>query len=195
MSMSTKFTVNRCGVEILEGISTYLGKPVSPHEGAMPEQIGQLRKFRIETTDGLNFIFGLIEWPAARPEVSPIEMLDGLSKYERLEQAGRWSLIPLENGQWLGEINVMRYNDGKDRQTLAGPTDKELEELVGGDAREFFQSVGCIGYGTRTDLVGDTSRSRNKLAVLVKAGDVHALAACFAATRVMAVMFDLGRAE
>ena len=183
--------VNRCTIEFIDGEVAYEGRPTDSPREDKSVQVGKLRKFRVTTTDALNHIFGLIEWPGARPEVCSIEMISGLEKYERLEGAGRLTLIPQSNGTWLADVRALRYN-GRDHQTLAAVSEAELQELAGHEPGEFFKQIGCLGYGTRADLVGDDSRKRNQLALLVKAGDIQAIAGLFAATRVMAVMNDLG---
>lgn len=183
--------VNRATVELIAGSSPIGDKPMHVHEGSPEEQAGTVQKFRITTTDDLDFIFGLVTWPSARPEVRAIEMLEGLSKYERLVNAGRLSLIPVDQDLWLAEINVMKFN-GRDRQTLNRPTSDELNYLAGGDAEKMLFDNGVKKLGTRELLVGDTSTKRNALAVIVGAGDVKAVAATFALTRVMAVMYELG---
>ena len=183
--------VNRAIVELIAGSSPIADKPMHVYEGSPEEQAGAVQKFRIRTTDDLNFIFGLVTWPSARPEVRAIEMLEGLSKYERLVNAGRLSLIPVDQYLWLAEINVMKFN-GRDRQTLNRPTPDELNYLAGGDAEKLLIDSGVKKLGTRELLVGDTSTKRNALAVTVEAGDVRAVAATFALTRVMAVMYELG---
>lgn len=183
--------VNRATVELIAGASPIADKPMHVYEGSPEEQAGSVQKFRIRTTDDLDFIFGLVTWPSARPEVRAIEMLEGLSKYERLVNAGRLSLIPVDQDRWLAEINVMKFN-GRDRQTLNRPTSDELNYLAGGDAEKLLIDMGVKKIGTRELLVGDISTKRNALAVIVEAGDVKAVAATFALTRVMAVMFELG---
>lgn len=183
--------INRATIDFMDGTSPIADKPMHVYEGAPEEQAGTVQKFRITTTDDLDFIFGLVTWPFARPEVRAIEMLDGLSKYERLVNAGRLSLIPVDQDHWLAEINVMKFN-GRDRQTLNRPTTEELNYLAGGDAFKLLIDAGVKTVGTRELLVGDTSTKRNSLAVIVEAGDVKAVAAAFALTRVMAVMYELG---
>jgi hypothetical protein len=183
--------VNRCQIEILDGVVPIVDKPMSPEDGYLDEQVGSLQKFRVTTTDDLDHVFGLITWPNARPEVRSVEFVDGLSKYKRLEGAGRWSFIPVGSGQWLGELNIMKYN-GKERPTLCRPTSEELNHLAGGDAQTLFLHNGAIKLGTREALTGDQTRQRNSPALLVAEGDVKAIAAAFAVTRVMAIMYELG---
>lgn len=183
--------VNRATIELVAGTSPIADKPMHIYDGADEEQLGFVQKFRITTTDDLDFIFGLVTWPSARPEVRAIELVEGLSKYERLVNAGRLSLIPVDQNQWLAEVNVMKFN-GRDRQTLNRPTPYELDFLAGGDAQKLLLDCGVKRVGTREELVGDTSTKRNALAVIVGVGDVKAISATFALTRVMAVMYELG---
>jgi hypothetical protein len=49
-----------------------------------------------------------------------------------------------------------------------------------------------LNFGTREALIGDQTRQRNSPALLVSEGDVKAIAAAFAITRVMAIMYELG---
>ncbi len=184
--------VNRCDVEVLDGESAFEGKPMSPDEGAEPTQVGRLVRFRITTTDTLNHVFGLITWPNARPEVRSIERIEGLEKYAQLEKNGRLSLVPIGANQWLAEVNAIKFNPQKGFGNLATISDEDLEDLIGSEPRAFFKSIGCIGYGTREELVADTGRRKLRKAILVKAGDIESVAAMFAATRVMAIMFDRG---
>ncbi len=184
--------VNRCEVEILPGAFPFEGKPLSPAAGAESEQIGVLTKFRITTTDTLNHIFGLITWPAARPEVRSIERIAGLEKYAQLEKNGRLSLVPVGADKWLAEVNAIRFNPKKGFGNLAKIKDEELSDLLDCEPEAFFKSVGCLAYGTREELIADTSNRKGRTAILVKAGDAASIAAMFAATRVMAIMFDRG---
>lgn len=183
--------INRCEIEILDGVVPIVDKPMSPEDGHLEEQVGSLQKFRVTTSDDLDHVFGLVTWPHARPEVRSVEFVDGLSKYKRLEGAGRWSFIPVGNGQWLGELNIMKYN-GKERPTLCRPTFEELNQLAGGDAQALFLESGALKFGTREALIGDQTRQRNSPSLLVSEGDVKAIAAAFAVTRVMAIMYELG---
>ena len=183
--------INRCVIEIIDGVVPIVDKPMSPEVGHLGEQVGSVQKFRVTTTDDLDHVFGLVTWPNARPEVRSVEFVDGLSKYKRLEGAGRWSFIPAGNGQWLGELNIMKYN-GKERPTLCRPSTAELNTLAGGDAEQLILQSGALQVGTREALIGDVSRQRNSPAILVKAGDLKPIAAAFSLTRVMAIMYELG---
>lgn len=184
--------VNRCTIEFIDGESAIVDKPMSVHKEAPPEQAGLVKKFRVTTTDDLDFVFGLVAWPQARPEVRSIEFVDGLSKYERLKGAGRLSFIEVGVDRWLGEINAMKVNT-KPYPTLCRPSAEELDYLAGGSFESLMHSHGVLKVGTREALVGDISRERNSPAILVKAGDVQAVSAAFAVTRVMAIMYELGQ--
>ena len=165
---------------------------MSLNEGAEPTQVGRLVRFRITTTDTLNHVFGLITWPAARPEVRSIERIAGLEKYAQLENNGRLSLVPVGEDKWLAEVNAIKFNPQKGYGNLATINDKDLSDLLDCEPEAFFKSVGCLAYGTREELIADTSNRKGRTAILVNAGDAASIAAMFAATRVMAIMFDRG---
>ena len=186
-----KIQINRCVIEIFDEPVPYVEKPMHVNEGGLDEQLGSAHKFRVTTTDDLDQIFAVVTWPAARAEVRSLEFIEGVEKYERLTGAGRWSLIPIADNRWLGELNVMKFNT-KPYMTLNRPTVDELDYLAGEDFEALALTNGALAFGTRETLSGDTSRTRNAPAVIFQAGDTQAIAVCFAITRVMAVMYDLG---
>lgn len=183
--------INRCTIEIFDEAVPFVEKPMHVDEGGLDEQLGSAHKFRITTTDDLDQIFALVTWPNARPEVRSIELIEGVEKYNRLAGAGRWSLISLPNNLWLGELNVMKFNT-KPYMTLNRSSREDLDYLAGENFESLALSHGALAIGTRVSLVQDSGRSRNALAALFESGDTKAVAVCFAITRVMAVMYDLG---
>ena len=183
--------IDKATIELIDGPTAYFGKPASADEGYDGEQAGTVQKFRVTTLDTLNMVFGIVTWPNARPEVRSIEMLDGLHKYQRLEKAGKWSFVPLPNGDWVGELNVLKIG-GKDYPTLNSSNLAELNSLAQTDVITLLTKLGATALGTREELHGETNKQRNRLAVLVKPDAVEAIAAAFTITRVLAIMNDLG---
>ncbi len=184
-------TVDKATIEFI-GEGTIADKPVSPLEGAPVEQVGKLTRFRVGTTDELNLIYGIVEWPAARTEVRPLQFIDGEKKYRRLEKAGRLSVVKIDEDTALAELRVMRHNPEKDYATLAGAPLSTLDSLVNGSITELLMSFGATGVGTREELYGDTSKNRGHLAFTFAPSNREVLAIATVVTRVLAVLYDLG---
>jgi hypothetical protein len=185
-------TIDKATIEFIDGPAPFFGKPASPDEGFDADQVGQVQKFRVTTLDTLNMVFGIVSWPNGRPEVRSIEMIDGLHKYQRLEKAGRWSFVPLETGSWVGELNVLKIGESKTYPTLHSSSIEELNGLARTDVVALLKSLGATAVGTREEIHGETSRQRNRLALIAQPGSKEAIAAAFTITRVLAVMNDLG---
>jgi hypothetical protein len=185
-------TIDKATIEFIDGPAPLFGKPASPDEGFTEDQVGEVQKFRVTTLDTLNMVFGIVTWPNGRPEVRHLETLGGLKKYERLEPAGRWTFVPLENGFWVGELNVMKIGKNKDYSTLHGTNLDELAGLAKLDVAAYLTSLGANEVGTREEIHGEVSKQRNRLAMLVKPGSNDVIAAAFTITRVLAIMNDLG---
>ena len=183
--------IDKATIEFLGEPVDIFEKPMGPFDGAPKEQVGNVQKFRVTTTDTLNMIFGIVTWPQANAEVRHLEYIDGISKYERLENAGRLSLFGVTGARLLGELNVMKYGS-KGRPTLHGSSLDELSYLAGSDFSELLKEHGAIAVGSREDLEGSTGRTAKNLSFLVDEKNVEVIAVAFTVTRVLAIMNDLG---
>lgn len=183
--------VDKATIEFLGEKVDFFDKPLAPNEDAPQEQIGSLQKFRVTTLDTLNMVFGIVFWPAANPEVRFIEFIDGLGKYERLENAGRWSLFPAGGNTLVGELNVMKYGN-KGRPTLHGAEIADLDTLTKGSFASLMTENGALAIGERQDLDGTSGRNSRRLAVKIEASNREAIAIAFTVTRVLAIMNDFG---
>jgi len=191
MSELESISVSKCEINFLPGTKDYRGKPMSEGREAA-EQSATLTSFRVESSDELNLIVGLLEWPQANPEVKVIDLLAGLEKHNELEQRGRMSITPARDGNWLVVLSVLKYNVDKDRFTLhAGHLD-QIDEYLGQSFEELLLAVGALRVGTRAEIDEETARTANQLAVVVTPGDIQTLAVTYTVTRALAVINDFG---
>jgi len=188
-------TIGKAKIEFIETPAPFAGKPMNRHEGAPEEQIGSVTKFRVTTTDQLDYVFGIIEWPNASPEVNFIDAVDGLTKYERLQKAGRMGIQTKFGDFWLVELTAMKINPERGWANLAGVTIQKLDEFLGAGTKDLLISLGAFGVGTREALVRDQSKNRNVLSLTCAEGNVELIATAFVITRVLAVMMDYGQSE
>lgn len=169
----------------------FVERPMSPFDGASEEQAGQITRFRVTTTDLLDAVFGIVEWPYAETEVRPIEVEAGESKYLRLKASGRLSVMQHGSDQWFAELRAMKYNHESNKANLASIDIERLQYFSSSEFEDLFQkNLGNLG--TRASLVADQGKRRNQLAFTCKKQNYEAVAIAFTATRVLPIMFDYG---
>ena len=169
----------------------FRGKPVSTR-GAGPEQVADLTTFRVTSSDELNLIVGLVQWPNDPPEVKPIDLLGGLTKHESLGRRGSMSLSESRDGNWLAILKVLKYSPDKGYFTLHGATVEEIDGYLGYSFEELVLEMGALRFGTRAEIDQETSRTANQLSMVVKPGDLKTLAFAYTVTRALAVINDFG---
>lgn len=175
----------------------YFGLPMSVDDGIdeKAEQSGLAEQFRITTTDDLDIVISVITWPHASPEVKLTEWIDGLSKYERLRNAGRLGVITEFAPGWLAELRVMKHKDRDSRSNLMKSSWTELALVLESDPKELLRNNGALALGTREEIAADTENRRDYIAMRCQEGDTTALAVAYTLTRVLAIMHDLGLPE
>lgn len=183
-------SVGKCEIEIFTEKKAYRGKPSGDRDGG--EQTGLLRNFRVTSSDELNLMCGLIEWPNSDPEVKPIDLLAGLGKHDNLSRRGSMSLGVNADGNWVATIRALKYNPEKKYFTLHGVNEAELDDLLGHSIRDFVLEVGAIKFGTKSEVDGDTTRSANQLAMVITPGAIEPLAIAYTVSRALAVIKDFG---
>ena len=135
---------------------------------------------------------GLIEWPNANSEITPIDLLSGLEKHNNLRNRGRMTLDTNGDGNWLATIRVLKYSPVKKYFTLHGVSEIELDTLLGHSTRDFLLEVGALKFGPKSEIDGDSGRNANQLAMVVAPGAIEPLAVAYTITRALAVIKDFG---
>lgn len=191
MSELANISISKCEIEFIPGSKPYTGKPTADRKVGV-EQTGKLTTFRVTSSDELNLIVGLIEWPDADPEVTPIDKIAGLQKHNELVNRGRMSIKISHDGKWLIVLRVMKYSPTKKYFTLHDGILEDIDAYLGHSLKEIMLGSGALRFGTRGEIDGDTSRSANQLAVVIEPGDIEALALAYTITRPLAVINDYG---
>lgn len=181
------YVIGKARFEVVESEVPYEGKPTASDVTA----IGTLTTYKVTTSDLSALKFGVVTWEDDTSEAIPIDFLDGEQKYERLERAGRLTLINHENS-WIAELNAMKFNPDKGRSNLASATYDELSEFVESDLKETLERFGRVSIGTREQLHGETNRNRFKLSMKCEKGNKDVIAAAYVITRVLATLKDFG---
>lgn len=167
---------------------SFEGKPTGKQDAAT----GLITTYLANTSDLSSVVFGVVTWPDGTSEVVPIDVLpDGELKYERLANAGRMTLLNV-NESWLGELNAMKFNPEKGRFNLASVDLGMLDNFVETGFEAVLQHFGQVQIATRLVLHGETNRNRERLAFMCLSGDKDLVAAVYVVTRVLAIMKDFG---
>lgn len=184
-------SISKCEIEFIPGIKPYLGNPMA-NRGSSANQTGELTTFRVTSSDELNMMVGLISWNDSDPEVTPIDILNGLEKHNELMRRGRMSIGRSKDGNWLVTLSVLKYSPSKDRFTLHGGHLNQIDEFLGQDFKALLLEVGALRVGSRREIDGETSKSAGDLAAVIKPGDIRTIAVAYAVTRPLAVINDFG---
>ena len=184
--------LGKAKIELSPELVRFSGVPMDTSDEGDSEQVGQLMKFRVTTTDDLNILFGIIVWPKAKPEVRFLEWIDGEAKYKCLQGTGRMSIDTPLPDTWMGQLRAMRYNHESKKTNLAGIPLQKLDEYTQQNFAERLIQSGALGVGTREELYGEVNKNKKNLAFLAKPMNFETVAIAFTATRVLAVMHDFG---
>jgi hypothetical protein len=180
-------TIGKASLEIIAREIAYEGKPI----GSEVPSVGKITTYKVTTSDLSAIIFGVVTWSDGTSEAIPIQYLEGESKYERLERAGRWSLAN-HGSSWIGELNAMKFNPEKGRSNLASASYEELTAFAESDFKGVLNSFGDFVIDTKENLYGETNKNKSRLALKCEAGNKDIIAAAFVVTRVLATLKDHG---
>ena len=180
-------TIGKARFSVVAREIAYEGKAISSDIAS----VGTITTYKVTTSDLSALIFGVVTWPDGVSEAIPIQFLEGESKYERLERAGRWSLAN-HGASWIGELNAMKHNPEKDRSNLASATYEELSDFAEADLKAVLKTFGDFDLDTKEKLYGETNRNKLRLALKCDAGNKDMIAAAYVVTRVLATLKDFG---
>lgn len=190
--MTTKFTIGKVTVDVLEGTHLYTGVPPSQWHGDRKERLAHAVLGNLEADDGLRAQVSLVKWPE-NDEVSlgHTELFGGPSDYERLEDAGLIS-PKLIGDKLVARIRALRYGDAS-RATGAAIKWEQIDEWSGGDSRATLATLGATRTGTYGELNPGAARFKTEPAIEVPLDSPVALFAVYALTRVMPIMTGFGK--
>lgn len=167
-------------------------RPTDSEKGSAA-QLGSADLFRVESSDGLNGVFGVVTWPDANPEVRIVEFLSGTPSQEDLKTKGRMSVVLSRDGKWLVELRAMQFDKKKGYYLLKNYELSLLNELIEGDFRELATSLGALRIGSREDIDQETNKRKGYLAMVVEPGDLKPLALAFSVTRALTIVKQVGQ--
>jgi hypothetical protein len=152
---------------------------------------GKATLAELETPDGFKGTLGVVEWPNGTSEITLVDFAEGPDVYRRMESAGRTQVLT-DNGHWMLVIRALKWGD-KNRATLHNVTFDELDKLIKDDSKAVLEAFPGVALGRYGDMQPNTSAQfREAIGMKVPTGEMDALAAMYAMTRVMPLMVGFG---
>lgn len=185
-------SVNKIEVSFLNIQTPIVDRPTSSEKGSEPQN-GNADLFRIESSDGLNAVFGVVTWENAAPEVRVIEFISGTKNHEDLKTKGRMSVVQSRDGKWLVELRAMQFDQAKGYFILKNFTLGALDSLIDGNFITLAKELGALRIGTREEIDQETNKRKSYLAMVVEPRDLKPLAFAFAVTRALTVIKQIGQ--
>jgi hypothetical protein len=185
-------SVSKIEISFLNIQTPIQDRPTDSEKGS-EAQLGSADLFRVESSDGLNAVFGVVTWSSASPEVRIIEFLSGTPSHEDLKSRGRMSVVLSKDGKWLVELRAMQFDKAKGYYNLKNYDLVSLDDLIEGNFRELASSLGALRLGTREDIDQETNKRKSYLAMVVEPGDLKPLAFAFAVTRALTIVKQVGQ--
>jgi hypothetical protein len=185
-------SVSKIEISFLNIQTPIQDRPTDSEKGS-ETQLGSADLFRVESSDGLNAVFGVVTWPNASPEVRIIEFLSGTPSQEDLKSKGRMSVVLSKDGKWLVELRAMQFDKAKGYFILKNFDLTSLDDLIEGNFGGLASSLGALRMGTREDIDQETNKRKSYLAMVVEPGDLKPLAFAFAVTRALTIIKQVGQ--
>jgi hypothetical protein len=153
---------------------------------------GQASPARVTTADGAVLEVGHVDWSSGERDVRTFSRLTGPTVYDRLTKGCRLGVSRLDDGLWMCELGIVTYHPHK-QPTVIQATPEDLEQVLGGDVRDQLEEAGARAYGRREDILGDSGRRRNYLAVTFADVAAPVPFVAYALTRVLPLTTGFGR--
>lgn len=131
------------------------------------------------------------------PEDSLVRLTEFLSPppptYSHLDRNGALTIQRLPNGDWVAPLRALRPG-GRSWPTLNHVSMKELDVLLGEDARSWLEGLG-FSVGTWESLNPAARRFKESIAVSIPESKSELLVLPWTLTRVVALMKQLGESK
>jgi hypothetical protein len=139
---------------------------------------------------GIALDLGVIAWKNSR-EVAALDCYDSPPRIQRLGHGGRIGIRPEAGGKEWMELRVSRMTT-PEWSTEYRTTADELETVCRMKVGSSLRALGALSFGRRGDVLADSGRRRNDLAVVFPADDARVPIAAYCAVRVLPLLYGYG---
>lgn len=141
--------------------------------------------------DGLLMEVAYRRWDGAGAVVG-LDRCDSPPSYQRLIQGERMLVKASEDGTENVVADLLRWNPNEGQHgwgTTKKATPDELDAMLGSSAETLFFEAGALDFGTRAEVIGDTSNGhKNRLAVVFPGYEPIGPLTVYVLTRVLPIV-------
>ena len=147
----------------------------------------------VTTADGAVLEVGHVDWSSGERDVRTFSRLTGPTVYDRLTKGCRLGVSRAgEDGLWMCELGIVTYHADK-QPTVIQAKPEDLQQVLRGDVADQLKQAGARAFGRREDILGDTGRRRNYLAVTFSDVAAPVPFVAYVLTRVLPLMTGFGK--
>lgn len=157
-------------------------------------QAGTVIPALVTAPDGAQIEIGLVRWEDGQMDLRAFSRLNGPTSYDRLTKGVRMGVRVIDEQHWC-ELRILEYGDPADQPTMVSATWSDFDQMISADAQKWLRDLGDVRIGTRADLLEDTGKRRNQLALMAPADDPLPLFAAYVLSRVLPVLRGFGKPQ
>lgn len=113
---------------------------------------------------------------------------DSAPSYDRLMHGERLGIKVLDDGTEFVEADLLRWDPAKKWGGATMATPDELDATLGASAEALLVEAGGLAFGKRSEVLGDTSKRRNRLCATFPAGEPVGPLAVYVLTRILPIL-------
>jgi hypothetical protein len=162
----------------------------TPAAGGDP-QVGTAAVAGVTGGGGVAVDVGVITWAGSR-EVAAIDCHGSPPRIQRLARGARIGIHRASDTEESMELRISRLTSA-DWSSEFQTTLHELEIVTRLDVAARLRELGATALGTRADLLGESGRRRNEVAVLFARGDSVVPIAAYCSVRILPLLYGHGR--
>jgi hypothetical protein len=155
-------------------------------------QVGTAAVAGVTGGGGVAVDVAVITWAAGSREVAAIDCHGSPPRIQRLARGGRMGIhVASDTQEWM-ELRISRLTSA-DWSSEFQTTLPELKMVTRLAVGERLSELGATALGTRADVLGESGRRRNELAVVFPRADFAVPVAAYCCVRVLPLLYAHGR--
>jgi len=154
-------------------------------------QSGRALRAEISLRDDAILEVGYTTWVNGERDVRVFSRLSGPEMYDRLVKGVRMGVLSKSPGLLMAELRILSFH--KDKQpTMIKAQESDFNTILGEQVRNTLSNFNISAFGTRAELIGDTSNRKGLLAATFGEENSSAPFAIYTITRVLPLLKGFG---
>lgn len=174
-----------------------LGESLFPMEGQSTsgvQQAGKVLGAEVELRDGSLLEVGYTTWANGERDVRVFSRLAGPETYDRLVKGVRMGVLNKTPGVLLSEMRILSFHKEK-QPTMVQAQESDFDSVLKGSVRHLLENHGITGFGSRAELIADTSNRKNYLAATYQVENTEAPFVIYVITRILPLLVGFGNTD